>query len=167
MVCVDESGFNTDLIRRYARAPRHERAYGQAPRNPGANLTLICALSLTGPQAALVIEGAVNGVVFETWVREVLCPTLQPGQTVIMDNLASHHRATVRVLIEGCGCQLLYLPSYSPDFNPIEMLFSKLKARLRGWGIRARELLIDAIGHALARVTRADCLGWFSHALPQ
>ncbi|WP_157448773.1 transposase [Deinococcus peraridilitoris] len=90
LVCLDESGFNSAMTRRYARAPRGERADAQVPRNHEKNLTLLCALSLSGPQAELVIEGAVNAQVFETYVREVLCPTLQPGQTGLMDNLASH-----------------------------------------------------------------------------
>lgn len=166
MVCLDESGFNSAMTRSYARAPRGQRAHAQVPRNHGKNLTLLCALSLRGPQAELVIEGAVNAQVFETYVQEVLCPTLRPGQTVLMDNLASHKRANIRHLIEATGCQLIYLPPYSPDFNPIEMLFSKLKALLRGWAARSADAVIAALGSALASVTPTDILGWFAHALP-
>lgn len=154
------------MTRPYARALRSKRAYASVPRNIGKNLTLLCALSNSGPQAALVIEGAVNGDVFETYVREVLCPTLRTGQTVVMDNLSSHKRVAVRTLIESVGCRLVYLPPYSPDFNPIEMLFSKLKAALRRAGERTKDKVIDAIGRALDTVTEQDVLGWFRHALP-
>ena len=97
------------------------------------NHTLICALSLAGPLAPLVIEGALNGEFFEWYVQNQLCSTLSPGQVVATDNLSSHHRASIRTLIEAQECTLLYLSPYSPDFNPVKMLFSKLKALLRGW----------------------------------
>lgn len=166
VVCLDESGFNTNLTRRYARSKRGRRVVGRVPKNTGKNITLICAMSSTTTLAALVIEGAVNKVVFETYVRDVLCPALRAGQVVVMDNLSSHHGERIRPLIEAVGCRVLYLPSYSPDFNPIEMLFSKLKALLRGWEVRARDLIPEAIGHALSLVASSDCLGWFRHALP-
>ena len=161
---LDESGFNTAMTRGYARAPSTERAIGQITRNYGENHTLICALSLAGPLAPLVIEGAVNGEFFEWYVRNQLCPTLSPGQVVVMDNLSSHHRASVRTLIEAQGCTLLYLSPYSPDFNPIEMLFSKLKALLRGWKETTVQTLYDGIGRALEAVTPQDIFRWFRHA---
>ena len=136
------------------------------PRNTGKHLTLLCALSLSGSQAELVIEGAVDGDVFETYIREVLCPSLKPGQTVLMDNLSSHKRASVRSLIEARGCKPMYPPPYSPDFNPIEMLFSKLKALMRWAGEPTREKVIDTLGLALTRVTHHDILGWFTPDYP-
>ena len=163
---LHESGFNTAMTRGYARAPSTERAVGQVTRRYGKNHTLICALSLAGPLAPLIIEGAVNGEFFEWYVREQLCPSLSPGQVVVMDNLSSHHRASVRTLIEAQGCALLYLSPYSPDFNPIEMLFSKLKALLRGWGEKTVQTLYDGIGHALEAITPQNIFGWFRHAHP-
>ena len=154
------------MSRCYARAPRNQRALARVPRNTGKNLTLLCALSLQGPQAELVIEGAVNASVFQTYVREVLCPSLRPGQTVLLDNLSSHKGAKVQALIEEQGCRLVYLPAYSPDFNPIEMLFSKLKALLRKEAARTTDTVIEALGLALRAVTSKDILGWFQHALP-
>ena len=166
LVFLDESGFNTSMTRGYARAPSHLRAVGQVARNHGLNQTLICGLRLAGPVAPLVIPGAVNGGTFEWYVREHLCPTLEPGQVVVMDNLSSHHRASIRTLIEARDCMLLYLSPYSPDFNPIEMMFSKLKALVRGGGWSTVDTLMDAIGRALQAVTPFDTFGWFKHAHP-
>ena len=154
------------MTRFYARGPRGERVISKVPRTRGENFTLICALSLRAVQAELVIEGALNGEVFKTYIKEVLCPSLQKGQTVIMDNLSSHKIKEIRGLIEEVGCSLIYLPPYSPDFNPIEMLFSKLKAYMRGKAERVREKLIETLGGAISRVTVSDIMGWFKHALP-
>ena len=155
------------MTRGYARAPRKQRAVGVVPRNHGKNQTLICALTLAGPVAPLVMEGAVNGLIFEGYVRQVLCPSLRPGQVVVMDNLSSHRRASVRTLIEAQGCTLRFLSPYSPDFNPIEMMFSKLKASVRGRRCRVIDDLMTGIGHALAAVTSQDIRGWFKHAHPK
>lgn len=163
---VDESGFNTAMARGYARAPSDQRAWGRVPRNHGRNQTLICALQCTGPLAPLVITGAVNGPSFEGYVRELLCPALQPGQVVIMDNLSSHHRASVRTLIEARGCRLLFLPPYSPDLNPIELMFSKVKARVRAGSWRTVDALLSAIWAALAVVTHQEVAAWLRHAHP-
>ena len=114
----------------------------------------------------LIIDGSINGMVFEHYVRDILCPQLVEGQTIVMDNLSSHHRESVRTLIEEKGCKLLYLPSYSPDFNPIEMMFSKVKALVRGQGKRTVKELIQAVWDALAAVSRGDILGWFRCAYP-
>ena len=163
---LDESGFNTSMTRGYARAPSHLRAVGQVARNHGLNYTLICAVSLAGPLAPLVIDGAMNGITFEWYVREFLCPVLVPGQVVVLDNLSSHHRASIRTLIEAQGCTLLYLSPYSPDFNPIEMMFSKLKALVRGDTWNSVQTLFDSIGQALQAVTPVNLFGWFRHAHP-
>jgi transposase len=161
VVFLDESGFNMSMTRSYARAYSTLRAIGTVPRNHGINYTLICGLQLSGPVGELIIDGSVNGMVFEHYIRDILCPQLTEGQTVVMDNLSSHHRESIRGFIEGKGCNLLYLPSYSPDFNPIEMMFSKVKALVRGWGKRSGEELIQAVWDALAAVSRGDILGWF------
>jgi len=166
LVFLDESGFDTAMTRGYARAPSHQRAVGVVPRNHGINHTLICTVTLAGPQAPLIMDGAVNGVNLEWYVREILCPTLRPGQVIVLDNLSSHHRASVRTLIEACGCTLLYLSSYSPDFNPIEGMFSKVKALVRRGTWRLVGELIQAVFTALNAVTFNDIRGWFKHAHP-
>lgn len=166
LVFLDESGFNTAMTRGYARAPSHLRAIGRITRNHGLNDTLVCGLSLAGPLVGLVIDGAMNGVTFEWYVREWLCPALIPGQVVILDHLSSHHRASIRPLIEACHCTVLYLSPYSPDFNPIELMFSKLKALVRGGHWHSVQTLFDSIGQALQAVTPANLFGWFRHAHP-
>ncbi|RJF75313.1 IS630 family transposase [Deinococcus cavernae] len=167
LVFVDECGFNTSLTRLYGRAPSHRRAVGRVPRNWGKNHTLICGLQCSGPIAPLVVEGSVNGAVFEWYVREVLCPALTPGQVIVLDNLSAHHRDEVRTLIEERGCTLLFLSPYSPDFNPIEMMFSKLKAWIRAGEYREVKTLIQAIWNGLLNVTLRDIFGWMTHAHPE
>ena len=167
LVFLDESGFQTNMTRGYARAPSHLRAVCPVPRNSGQNQSLICALSLVGPLAPLVIDGPLNGEVFEWSVREELGPALMPGQVVVLDNLSSHHHGSIRTLIEARGCTLLYLSPYSPDFNPIEMLFSKLKALVRGDAPRTTLNVISSIGIALGAVLPEEIRGWFKHAHPK
>ena len=160
---VDECSTNISLTTLYARAPRGDRAYGQAPRNWGKNVTLICSLSTEGVGAAMSVEGATDGVAFETYVEHFLAPTLEAGQVVVMDNLQVHKSKRVRELIEGVGAEILFLPPYSPDFSPIEETFSKVKGLLRRLGARTREALLEAIGEALDTVSRRDAVGWFRH----
>ena len=155
------------MTRGYGRAPSHQRAVDRIPRNHGRNQTLICALSLAGPQAAIVLDGALDGEAFEWYVRDMLCPTLHPGQVVVMDNLSSHHRASIRTLIEAHDCELLFTSPYSPDFNPIELMFSKLKALVRGGAWRIVTEVHDAIGVALNAVSDVDIRHWFKHAHPK
>ena len=128
LVFVDECGTHVALTPLYAWAPRGERARGVVPRNRGQNLTLVAALTAAGCEAAMTIGGAVDAVAFAAYVREILVPTLRPGQIVILDNLSVHKGAAIRALVEGAGCTLLFLPPYSPDFNPIELAFGKLNA---------------------------------------
>jgi len=130
-VFLDESGTHVAMTPRYARAPRGERAYGRVPHNWGDNITLVATLTPTGPGPAMTLAGALDGPAFLVYVRELLAPALVPGQTVILDNLAVHKRAADRRLIEARGCRLLFLPPYSPDCNPIELAFAKLKTTLR------------------------------------
>jgi transposase len=160
---VDECGSNIALSPICARAPRGERAMGSAPRNYGKNTTLIAEMSLRGMGEAMTLEGAVDGDAFEAYVRHLLAPSLEPGDIVVMDNLSVHKRASVRELIEEKGCSALFLPPYSPDLNPIEHAFSKLKAILRSKAARTREALEKAIAEALSAVTASDALGWFRH----
>jgi len=163
LVVVDECGSNIALTPRYARAPKGQRAHGSVPRNRGKNTTLLASLSLEGVGACMVIEGAVNTLAFEAYVEHFLAPSLSAGQIVVLDNLSIHKGARVRQLIEARGCELLFLPAYSPDCSPIEETFSKVKAHLRRVGARTHEALQEAIGQALETVTTADALGWFTH----
>lgn len=164
LVFVDESGTHTSLARLYARARRGQRAHVRVPRNHGTNTTLVAALTWQGIQAPWTIEGALDTAAFELYVREVLAPTLQPGQIVILDNLSVHKSPAIREAIEARGCQLVFLPAYSPDLTPIEPAFSKLKAILRRLAARIRETLLDALATALAAITAEDAHGWFHHA---
>jgi transposase len=164
LVFVDESGTHTSLARLYAWARRGQRAHVRVPRNHGKNTTLVAALSWQGIQAPWTIEGALDTPAFELYVREVLAPTLQPGQIVVLDNLSVHKSPAVQQAIEASGCQLVFLPAYSPDLTPIEQAFSKLKAILRRLAARTREALLDALATALAALTAQDAHGWFRHA---
>ena len=163
LVFVDECGSNIALTPLYARAPKGERAKGSVPRNRGKNTTLIASLSLAGMGAAMILEGSANAIAFEIYVEQLLLPSLQAGQIVVMDNLRAHKGERVRQAIEAKGCQVLFLPGYSPDFSPIEETFSKLKTYLRRAGARTREGLEEAICQALLTVTAQDARGWFGH----
>jgi transposase len=163
LVVVDECGSNIALTPLYGWAPKGQRVHGSVPRNRGKNTTLLASLSLSGLGACMILEGSVNTLAFETYVEQILAPSLSAGQIVVLDNLSAHKGARVRQLIEARGCELLYLPAYSPDCSPIEEAFSKLKAFLRRGGARTHEVLQEAIGHALQTVTAQDALGWFTH----
>ncbi len=163
LVFVDETSTTITLTRRYARAPRGRRAIGRVPRNHGTPTTLVAALSTAGLGAAMTLPGAVDGAAFTVYVRDVLCPTLQPGQIVVLDNVSVHQNATVRTLIEAAGCTVRFLPPYSPDYAPIEHAFSKLKAALRAAGARSQAALEAALAEALDQVTAADATAWFTH----
>ncbi len=163
-VWVDECGTHTSLARLRARAPRGERAYGRVPRNRGKNTTLVASMTLGGAMgASMAVEGATDKEVFEAYVERFLAPTLSEGQIVVMDKLGAHRTRKVRELIEERGAELWMLPSYSPDLNPIEEAFSKIKGLLRRAGARTREALVEAIGAALSAVTLEDAVGWFAH----
>lgn len=160
---MDESSTNVALVPRYARAPRGERAFGKAPRNWGKNVTLICSISLSGVGASMSIEGPADGESFSLYLKEVLCPALRPGQIVVMDNLSVHKSRSVREAIERRGCQLWFLPAYSPDLNPIEEAFSKVKNSLRKARARTLDALFEATHLALGAVSAGDARGFFSH----
>jgi transposase len=164
VVVVDESGSRIGMVPLYGRSPHGSRVYDRVIRNYGENVTLLASMTLDGMQAAMTIEGAVDEAVFEAFVQEVLLPTLQPGQIVIMDNLSSHKTDTVERLIQQAGCQLIFLPAYSPDLSPIEEAFSKLKAFLRRCRCQTIPDLITSIAQALSKITAGDARGWFAHA---
>jgi transposase len=163
LVFVDECGTHTSMTRRYARAPKGKRVYGSVPRNRGKNTTLLASMGVEGMGACLVVEGATTKAIFEAYVERVLAPALSPGRVVVMDNLTAHKGSRVRELVEGRGCELLYLPPYSPDFSPIEEAFSKLKAMLKKACARTREALVEAIAAAISAVTSEDARGYFGH----
>lgn len=159
---LDESSTHTAMTRRQARAPRGQRAVGRVPRNHGPNVSLIATLALDGMGPAAVLEGAVDRLAFEAYLEQILVPALRPGQVVVLDNLSVHRGARVRALIEAAGCRLLFLPAYSPDYNPIEQALAKLKAHLRRVGARTFDALVAAIGTALAAITAADARAFFA-----
>ena len=167
LVFLDESGFDTRLVRTHARAPRGQRAHGAAPGGHWRRLTLIGALGLDGLCATMTVAAATGTAVFLAFVEQVLIPALlreRPDAVVVMDNLAAHKAACVRAALDKAGIGYRYLPAYSPDMNPIELAWSKLKALLRSVGARSREALEQAIPGALAAVTSRDARGWFRHA---
>ncbi len=163
LVFVDEMGTNTSLSPLYAWAPTGERASCSVPRNRGPNTTLLSSMTLEGMGSSLAVEGATNREVFETYVHRVLAPTLRPGQIVVMDNLSAHKGDRVKELIEEQGCELLYLPPYSPDFNPIEEAFAKIKGIVRKAEARTRETLVEAISIGISMLTAEDARGFFDH----
>jgi len=163
LVFVDEMGTNASLAPIYGWAKKGQRAYGSVPRNRGRNTTVLASMSLEGMGPSLAVEGGTTARVFETYLERVLAPTLRKGQVVVMDNLSAHKGERVRELIEDRGCELLYLPSYSPDLNPIEEAFSKMKGILRKIEARSREALLEAIGVAISAVNDRDALGFFVH----
>jgi transposase len=161
---VDECSTNVRMVPLRARAPKGERAFGKAPKNWESNVTLISSISLEGGMgASMSIEGSADGDAFLVYVERFLCPTLKRGQIVVMDNLQVHKMKKVRELIEGCGCSVVFLPSYSPDFNPIEGAFSKIKGLLRKAKARSFGALVKATGTALSAVTEEDARGFFIH----
>jgi transposase len=164
LVSVDEAGATLALTRLYARAPQGERAVGSVPRNHGTSTTLVTALSPNGIQAAMTLVGALDKIAFRIFARDILGPTLRPGQVVAVDNLSVHRDPQVRQLIEEHDCLLIYLPTYSPDFAPVEMAIAKIKAHLRHVAARTQDALDQAITEALDLITPEDASGFFKHA---
>ncbi len=163
LVFVDEMGANISLAPLYAWSRRGERAFASVPRNWGKNVTLLASMSMEGMGPCLTVEGSTTSEVFEAYLEQVLAPSLRSGQVVVMDNLTAHKGERVRELIEARGCELLYLPPYSLDLNPIEEAFAKLKGLLRKAEARSREVLIEAMGQALEALTVRDARGFFEH----
>lgn len=163
LVFVDETGVTTAMTPAYGRAPKGERVEASAPAS-WESVTVIAAIGLDGIRAPLAFPGGTNAAIFQTYVEQALVPALRPGDVVIFDNLAAHLRPEVTQAIERAGASVLPLPPYSPDFNPIEAMFSKFKECLRRLGARAKDHLYNAIGKALREVTLQDILGWFRQA---
>jgi transposase len=151
------------MTRRQGRAPRGIRVVGAVPRNHGPNVTCLVAMGTTGMLAPCVFEGAVTGPLFRRWLTEWLLPGLAPGTTVVMDNLNVHRNGLIRAALEAADGHLRYLPTYSPDFNPIELAFAKLKTHLRAVQARSRESLLTAIGEGVTRITPQDIAGFYRH----
>lgn len=164
LVFVDESGATTKLTRLRARAPEGQRAVGRIPQGHYQTTTLVAGIGLSGPRAPWLFEGAMDGEMFLAWVVQGLAPTLQKGDLVIMDNLATHKVQGVRETIEAVGARLLYLPPYSPDYNPIENMWSKIKQILRSQIPRTAAELIAAAKIAFHAISPSDCHGFFSNA---
>ena len=163
LVFVDECGIATDMVRRYGRAEGGRRVTGAVPYGRWERVTVLGGLTLGGLAACMSIAGAADTPVMVAFVRRVLVPALRPGQVVILDNLSVHKAPAVRRLIEAAGCTLLFLPAYSPDLNPIEPAWSKLKAVLRGLGARSVDALHAALGQVIDAITPADARAFFRH----
>jgi transposase len=163
-VFVDETGPHTSLTRLYGWAPHDQRATGSVPRHHGQHTTLVAALTPDGLQAPWLIEGAMNTETFAWYVREQLAPVLRPGQVVVLNNLSAHQAERICAAIAARGCELRFLPPYSPDFTPIEQVFSKIKALVRGLGARTTEALQEAVRLAIEAMTPDDVAAWFAHA---
>jgi transposase len=158
LVFIDETGASTKMARLYGRSPYGQRCVAALPHGHWKTTTFVGALRATGMTAPMVLDGPMDGLAFEAYVTQVLVPTLRPGDIVVMDNLAAHKRAEVGIAIDAAGAWLLYLPPYSPDLNPIEMAFAKLKAALRKAAARSVEALVAAIAVALAAFTASELL---------
>lgn len=164
LVFIDETGASTKMARRYGRSARGKRCVASVPHGHWRTTTFVSALRATGMTAPMVLDGAMDGAAFDLYVKEVLAPTLRPGDIVVMDNLPAHKRAQVRVALEAAGAQLMYLPPYSPDLNPIEMAFAKLKAHLRRIGARTLDALWRAIGEICDLFTPDECWNYLREA---
>jgi transposase len=162
-VFVDEAGVNLAMSRRYARSLQGTRAYGERPDARGQNITMIGGVSLKGFIASLTFPGGTDTLAFQTYVTEVLAPNLWQGACVVMDNFSSHKVAGIKEAIVAVGAKLVYLPPYSPDFNPIENCWSKVKQFLRSKAARTYQELDQAITEAFATITNKDMIGWFTH----
>lgn len=159
---MDESGAKTNLTRLCGRALKGQRVLGQRPQGHWQTTTILAALRLDGSVAGMTIEGATDTEVFQAYVRCVLVPTLRPGDMVILDNLSPHKNEPTLALVRQAGAEVLFLPAYSPDLNPIEKMWSKVKNSLRGAEARTESTLLEAIAAALGSITRQDAINWFA-----
>lgn len=163
-VFLDETGTSTNMARRYGWSPRGERLVDAAPHGHWKTTTFLAGLRSTGIVAPLVLDGPMTGEVFLAYVRQFLAPELSPGDVVVMDNLAAHKVAGVKDVIEAAGASILYLPPYSPDLNPIEQVFAKLKALLRKAAARTREALWTTIGNLIDAFSSAECSNYLKNS---
>jgi transposase len=164
LVFIDETGASTKMARRCGRAPRGERCRAPVPHGHWKTTTFVGALRIDGMTAPMVLDGAMHGTAFLAYIEQVLVPTLLPGDIVVMDNLPAHKPTTVRKAIENAGAELRFLPAYSPDFNPIEMAFSKLKAFLKKLAPRTVNDLWETIARGIDTFTPNDCQNYFAAA---
>ena len=164
LVFLDESGINTNLVRRYGRSVGKARVVDHAPFSTPKNTTVLSAIRLDGQFACTTFEGGTTKDRFKEYLETTLLPSIRKGDYIIMDNLRTHHCNFVEKLIQAAGAVPLYLPPYSPDLNPIEMMWSKMKSILRKERVRLKEELSSAANQALDMVTPSDCEGWFAHA---
>jgi transposase len=164
LVFIDESGVTTNMVRRFARARGGRRAIGRAPAGPYESLTILGAIALTGLLALMTIPAATDAAVFLAFVQQVVVPELRPGQVVVFDNLSAHKKSAIAAAIEGAGCRVIFLPRYSPEWNPIEPCWSKLKEFLRARAERTRDALETAVADAMETITPQDARGWFRHS---
>ena len=164
LIFLDETGATTNMVRRYGRAPRGQRVAGSAPYGHWKTTTFVAGMSTKGFIAPLVIDGPMNRAIFTAYVRQMLAPELHPGDVLLLDNLSSHKSLEVRQAVEATGARLLFLPPYSPDLNPIEMAFAKLKTALRAAAERTRDDLWNRIGQLLDTFQPHECRNYFKHA---
>ena len=162
LVFLDETGAKTNMTRLYGRALKGERCFDYAPDGRWERTTILSAVRASGETCSIVFDGALDGKMFDAYIEKFLLPTLMPGEIVIMDNLNVHKSLIAKKLVEERGCEYVFLPEYSPDLNPIEKMWSKVKQVLKGIKARTREELEKAIGKALACITPDDAKGWFA-----
>ena len=162
LVFIDESGAKTNMTRLYGRAKNGTRAVDNAPSGHWNTTTMISSMRLDGSTACMVVDGATDTEIFQVYVKHILLPTLKPEDIVVLDNLSAHKNQKTRELIESVGAQVWFLPPYSPDLNPIEKMWSKIKAILRTLKARTKEALINAVAKALDAITASDAKGWFN-----
>ena len=163
-IFLDECGVTTDLLRRYGRSPRGTRLLDHTPCGHWQTHTVVAGLRIDGLTAAAVFDGPIDSATFRAYVEQVLVPTLRRGDVVVLDNLAVHKQPEIRTAIEAAGAQLRFLPPYSPDFNPIEQAFAKLKALLRAARPRSFDQVCDLIGAALHLFAPAECINYIRHS---
>ena len=163
MIFIDESGLSTKMARLRGWAPKGQRCRAAIPHGHWKTVTFVGGLTLAGFIAPMLLDGPIDGESFRAWCEQMLGPLLRPGHIVIMDNLAAHKVAGIRLAIEACGATLLYLPPYSPDFNPIENAFAKLKAHVRKLAARTIDALQTAAAQALLTFKPIECANFFAH----
>jgi transposase len=163
LIFLDESGAKTNLTRLRGRAMRGKRVHAKSPHGHWQTTTMLCAMRVDGSTACMAVEGATDTEVFRAYVERVLCPTVRTGDLVVMDNLSPHKDGSTLALLTEAGAEVRFLPAYSPDLNPIENMWSKVKTHLRSAAARTEPDLLQAIGSALKTITRQDATNWFAH----
>jgi transposase len=163
LIFLDESGAKTNMTRLRGRALRGQRVHAKSPHGHWRTTTMLCAMRVDGSTACMTVDGPTDTQVFRTYVQNVLCPTVKPGDMVVMDNLSPHKSEATLALLKAVGAQVMFLPAYSPDLNPIENMWSKVKTDLRAKEAGNDSDLIGAIASALKTITRQDATNWFAH----